>query len=168
MRRFHFWRTRETDRERWGEKKKRMHTGGGGKREGMETKFREDEAPNRTRRWARKRGDDRGREGLREDSRIGMETRYAMDMGSHACVSSGPAGGDVCSFFRSSFSLSPAVPLTILTDLSFLAALYRSSAFGSMPVRKLLVLPTFPFLSFPPAALFLRHILAPNFGVSFK
>jgi len=80
--------------ERDGKKReKRIST-----REGMETKFREDEAE-QDEEMREKEGRRQGREGLREDSRIAMETWYAMGMGSHACVSSGPAGGGVCSFF---------------------------------------------------------------------
>lgn len=64
---------------------------------------------------------------------MGMETQYAMGMGSHACVSSGPAGGGLCSFFpfASSLPLSSLLPsLTVLTDLSPLAAL-SGARFGA-------------------------------------
>lgn len=47
----------------------------------------------------RDRGDEEEQEGVREDSRIGMETRYAIGMGSHACVPSSPAGGERVLFF---------------------------------------------------------------------
>lgn len=59
--------------------------------------------------------------GNREDSSTGMEPWNAMGMGSHACVSSNPAGGGACSFFfLSLLSLllllscpSPAEPISL-------------------------------------------------------
>ena len=75
-----------------------------------------------------------------------METWYAISMGSHACVSSNPAGGERVLFFPSflsrfvlsSFSLFCPISLFIFS----LAALCRSSAFDSVPVSKLFVLST--------------------------
>lgn len=66
-------------------------------KEGMETKFRKKQAEQREK--GRDRGDEEEQEGVREDSRIGMETRYAIGMGSHACVPSSPAGGERVLFF---------------------------------------------------------------------
>lgn len=72
----------------------------------------------------------------------------------------------VCSFFSFvSFSLCPTV-LTVLSDISLsissLAALYRCSAFDSVPVSKLFVLSTIsPFTTpFPPFAAFRSRISA--------
>lgn len=116
----------------------------------METKFRKDETGSMMRRW------EGGEEGKAvRDSYIGIETRYAM--GSHACVSSSPAGGGVCSFFSSPLSLVllPSFSLFWPISLSFRC---RSSALGSVPVSKLLVLPMIP--SFPLFVAFRSRISA--------
>lgn len=77
-----------------------------------------------------------------------------------------PSGWRVCALFFPS-SLSPFVLpsslfCTISLSISSLAALCRSSAFDSVPVRKLLVLSTFsPFTTpFPPSAAFRSRISA--------
>jgi len=110
----------------------------------METKFR---MKPRARR-------DRG-----EGSRTGMETRYAMGMRSHACVSSDPAGGSVRSFFPF-VSFSPScfchVPpssspcLSLSLSLSLFSRTNPVALLGprfSVPVGKLVVLPIPRFLS---------------------
>lgn len=107
-------------------------------------------------------------ETMRQDSRMGMETQYAMGMGSHACVSSGPAGGGLCSFFPfASFlplSSPPAVPHSSDRSLSSRCPLRRSVRCQSVNSS---------FCLRPPPLLgglvpCLRRASAPNFGVSFK
>jgi len=92
-----------------------------------------------------------------------METRYAIGMGSHACVSSSPAGGEYAALFFLLFPFlfrlflflfyRPFHCSVLSLSISSLTVLCRSSAFDSVPVSKLLVLSTIspfttPFLPF--------------------